>query len=64
MGRAPACWRCWNSAPATRAEAPPPKPLNMPTISGMAVIFTFRAATAPMSEPMMIPTMIHVQSRT
>ena len=36
----------------------------MPTISGIAVIFTFRAATAPMREPRMIPTMIQVHSST
>ncbi len=55
-GRVPACWRRRNSAPETRAEAPPPNPLKRPTISGMAVIFTVRAATAPMREPMMIPS--------
>ncbi len=30
----------------------------------MAVIFTVRAATAPMREPMMIPVKIQVQVRT
>lgn len=63
-GRAPACWRRKNSAPATIAEAPPPKPLKIPTISGMAVIFTIRAAAAPTREPVMIPMMIHDHDRT
>ena len=37
----------WKSASATSAAAPPPTPLNSATISGIAVIFTARAAYAP-----------------
>ena len=37
----------WKSESATRAAAPPPTPLNSATISGIAVIFTARAAYAP-----------------
>ena len=39
----------------TSAEAPPPKPLNSATISGIAVISTFCAATRPISEPTTMP---------
>ncbi len=41
--------------PATSTEAPPPKPLSRPTISGMEVIFTRRAATTPMTVPTATP---------
>ncbi len=34
----------WKSASAISAAAPPPTPLNSATISGIAVIFTARAA--------------------
>ncbi len=37
----------WKSASAISAAAPPPTPLNSATISGIAVIFTARAAYAP-----------------
>ena len=40
------------------AAAPPPTPLNSATICGIAVIFTLRAETAPMTAPIAIPTMI------
>ena len=38
----------WKSASAMSAAAPPPTPLNSATICGIAVIFTARAAYAPM----------------
>src|SRR6266542_2332115 len=37
----------WKSASATSAAAPPPTPLKSATICGIAVIFTARAAYAP-----------------
>ncbi len=43
---------------ATSAEAPPPKPLNRATISGIAVISTLSAATVPTRPPTMRPVMI------
>ncbi len=52
-----------NSAIATRAEAPPPKPLKMPTIWGIAVICTRRAATAPIRLPSTTPIRIPFQVR-
>ena len=47
-----------SSAPATSAEAAPPKPLSRATICGMPVIGYFSAIQAPMTEPMAaaIPT--------
>ena len=48
----------WNSAAAISAAAPPPTPLNSATICGIAVIFTLRAETTPMTAPTAIPTMI------
>ncbi len=47
-----------SAEPATRTEAPPPKPLNSPTISGMEVILTLRAATPPIRDPMPMPRMM------
>ena len=47
------------SAAATIADAAPPNPLNTATICGIAVSCTFRAATMPISAPMITPTMIH-----
>ena len=41
-----------NSVTDTRAAAPPPTPLKMATIWGIAVIFTIRAAGTPMAVPM------------
>jgi hypothetical protein len=52
-----------NSPMATRADAPPPKPLKRPTISGMAVIWTMRAATAPIRPPVAMPMRMGVQER-
>ena len=48
----------WNSAAAISAAAPPPTPLNSATICGIAVIFTLRAETTPITVPTAIPTMI------
>ncbi len=44
--------------PATSTEAPPPKPLKRPTISGIAVILTLRAVKAPITEPIAMPRMM------
>ena len=49
----------WNSTSETNAAAPPPTPLNSATICGIAVIFTFRAPTTPIAEPIAIPAAIH-----
>src|SRR2546429_2182801 len=51
--------RAWNSASATSAAAPPPTPLNSATICGIAVIFTARAATAPIGAEASITSRIH-----
>ena len=40
-----------NEAEATSTEAPPPKPLNSATSSGMEVIWSRRARAVPMSPP-------------
>ena len=42
----------------TSAAAPPPTPLKMATICGIAVIFTSRAAGTPMTAPMAMATMM------
>ena len=53
------CDPCNNSSEtATRAAAPPPTPLKSATICGMAVIFTRRAATAPIGTPIRRPTIV------
>ena len=52
-----------NSAPATAAEAPPPRPLNTATSSGMAVIWILRARNAPRTAPTAMETPTVVQSR-
>ena len=57
-------WTRTSSPAATRAEAPPPNPLKMPTSWGMSVIFTVRAATPPISEPITMPATMAVQLRT
>jgi hypothetical protein len=44
-----------NSAPLTRREAAPPKPLSSATICGIAVIFTVRAIQSPIAVPTTIP---------
>ena len=48
----------WNSAAAMRAAAPPPTPLKSATICGIAVIFTRRAETTPITVPTAMPTKI------
>ena len=48
-----------NSADATNAEAPPPNPLNIATISGMAVIATLIADIDPIMAPNNIPPRTH-----
>ena len=40
------------------AAAPPPTPLKSATICGIAVIFTSRAETTPITVPTAIPTTI------
>ena len=50
---------CSSSAPATMAEAAPPKPLKMATICGMAVSWTSRADAKPMAVPRTMPMIIH-----
>ena len=44
-----------NSPEATSADAPPPRPLNIATIWGIAVILMDLAMTAPMAAPTTIP---------
>ena len=46
--------RLWNSASAISETAPPPTPLNSATICGIAVIFTERAPTTPITAPIAI----------
>ena len=48
----------WKSANAISAAAPPPTPLNSATICGIAVIFTARAAYAPIGAEITITTTI------
>ena len=50
-----------NSVTDTSAAAPPPTPLKMATIWGMAVIFTMRAAGTPMTAPMAMATMMRTR---
>ena len=47
-----------NSSRATSIAAPPPTPLNIATICGIAVIFTMRAAGTAMTAPTTIAMMI------
>ena len=47
-----------STAPATRAEAPPPKAFSSATISGIAVIAMRRASVAPMAPPRATPARI------
>ena len=47
-----------NSPEATRADAPPPRPLNIATIWGMAVILIVLAMTAPIAAPTTMPPAI------
>ena len=51
-----------SSAAATNAEAAPPKPLNIPTSSGISVICTILAAVPPKIVPTVMPMSIVVQS--
>ena len=48
-----------NSAEAIKAEAPPPNPLKIATIWGICVISTLIAKVAPMSAPIIMPTIIN-----
>jgi len=52
-----------NSVTDTKAAAPPPTPLKMATICGMAVIFTLRAAGTPMAVPMTTAMMMSTRFR-
>ncbi len=52
-----------NSVTDTSAAAPPPTPLKMATICGMAVIFTSRAAGTPMTAPMAMAMMMRTRFR-
>ena len=54
------CERLTNSRLATSAAAPPPRPLNIATICGMAVIFTEYAPMAPMTRPINVPMAMSV----
>ncbi len=45
----------------TSAAAPPPTPLKMATICGIAVIFTLRAAGTAMAAPMIMATMARMR---
>ena len=51
----------WNSENAISAAAPPPTPLNRATICGIAVIFTVRAPTSPITAPIAAPAAIRPQ---
>jgi len=53
-----------SSEAATSAEAAPPNPLNNATISGMEVISTRLAITAPTMDPTANPAMISGHPRT
>ena len=52
-----------NSVTDTSAAAPPPTPLKMATIWGMAVIFTRRAAGTPRTTPMAMARMMSTRLR-
>ena len=51
----------YNAAHPTMRLAMPPEPLNRATISGMLVISTFCATTAPMMPPIKVAPIIHSQ---
>ena len=53
----PKWWR--NSTQAISATAPPPTPLKMATICGIAVMWTRSAAGTPIAVPMTTPRMIN-----
>ena len=50
---------CRYSTQAINATAPPPTPLKIATICGIAVIFTLRAAGIPIAVPIATPAMIN-----
>ena len=52
-----------SSAPATRAEAPPPKPLNRPTSWGISVVSTVIASQTPMAAPTSKPANSRIGER-
>ena len=60
---APTAGAVTNSATATSADAPPPKPLKMPTSCGIWVISTLRAAKPPITPPIAMPIRIPVHER-
>ena len=53
----------YSAAQPTSRLATPPEPLNSATISGMAVMATLCAATAPIKAPNAAATRIHWNSR-
>ena len=55
---ATSCWP-WSAAQPTSRLAAPPEPLKSATISGMEVMPTRRATTAPITAPTMAPAAIH-----
>ena len=59
-------WSYWlkNSALATRADAPPPKPLNIATICGICVISILWAIIPPITLPIRIAIPIILKSST
>ena len=56
-----ACAAESSAAPATRIDAPPPKPLSSPTISGIEVILTLAAINPPASVPTAAPIRMYFQ---
>ena len=60
LGAAVASCRWENSINEIKPAQAPPIPLNKETISGIFVILTFLAATAPITVPMMIPPTIRM----
>ncbi len=59
QGDSPPGAKWWRySTQAMSATAPPPTPLKMATICGIAVMRTFSAAGTPMAVPMTTPRMI------
>ena len=53
-----------NSADATSADAPPPKPLKIATSCGIWVISTLIAKNAPITDPITIAIPIIVKSKS
>ena len=52
-----------SAAPATSTEAPPPRPLNTATSSGIEVIGIFSASTAPINAPIIAPIKMYSTGR-